>query len=52
MYILTTTNTKKPYHLDLADLVCLGSGKGKYRHSLIYAVNVGTHKKTAEAKTA
>ena len=28
MYILTTTNTKKPYHLDLADLVCLGSGKG------------------------
>ena len=23
-----------------------------YRHSLIYAVNVGTHKKTAKAKTA
>ena len=23
-----------------------------YRHSSIYAVNLGTHKKTAEAKTA
>ena len=35
MYILTTTtNTKKPYHLDLADLVCLGSGKGTYSRVL------------------
>ena len=33
-YILTTTNTKKPYHLDLADLVCLGSGKGTYSRVL------------------